>query len=180
MAEEEKRDSHHSHHENTGSPHKSHENKKQEHEIKQANEKPKEEEYREMLQRLQAEFENFRKRSEKENNEFMKFAGAGIITEFLPLVDSVKGGIGQAKKSGNREMLEGFESVLKQIQQILEKNGVKKIECAGKKFDHNLHETLMTYKDGEKEDEIILEELQPGYLMNGKVLRPAKVKVNKK
>lgn len=136
--------------------------------------------YKETLQRLQAEFENFRKRNEKEKEEFRKLVNASLITDFLPLVDSVSAGIKQAEKAGNAEMKKGFESVQKQLMQILERNGVKVIESTGKKFDHDLHEVLMTDNEQAKEDGIVLEEFARGYTINGKVLRPAKVKVNKR
>ena len=138
------------------------------------------EEYKDTMQRLQAEFENFKKRNERENEEFRKFVHGKTLEEFLPIVDSLYEGINQAGRKKNEEMKKGFEFVLKQLLQILDRNGVRKIETEGKKFDHNLHEVLMTSKDESKGDEIVLEELQRGYMINGKVLRPAKVKVNKR
>lgn len=140
----------------------------------------KEKEYKESLQRLQAEFENFSKRTEKEKEEYRKFLNANLLEEFLPLVDTLEEGIKHTEKSENKEMKEGFEKVGKQLMQILERNGVKKIETVGKKFDHNLHECIMTSHEKNEKDGIILEEFQKGYTLNGKILRPAKVKVNKK
>jgi len=136
-------------------------------------------EHKETLQRLQAEFENYQKRTEKEILEFRTIANAGILEEFLPLVDSLEEGLKEAKKSNNKEMEEGFERVLKQLMQVLEKNGIKKIESVGKKFDHDLHECMLMAEE-HKHDGLILEEFQKGYTLNGKILRPAKVKVNKK
>jgi len=136
--------------------------------------------YKDTLQRLQAEFENAAKRIEREKEDFRKFAGAKSIEDFLPLVDSVEQGLRQAAKSGNEEMKKGFEVLRAQFIKTLERNGVRRIETVGKKFDHTLHEVLMTGKDESKQDEEILEELGKGYTLNGKVLRPAKVKVNKK
>ena len=135
--------------------------------------------YKDMLQRLQAEFENFRKRNERENEDFRKFASAKLVAAFLPIVDSVRAGILLAEKSKNSEMKKGFEMVLKQIMLVLQSNGVEPIESVGKKFDHSFHEVLMTHNDPSKEDGVVLEELQRGYMLNGKVLRPSKVKVNK-
>ncbi len=138
------------------------------------------EEYKETLQRLQAEFENYRKRAEKEGSEFLKLANAKLIENFLPIVDSMETAIKQAEKAGNAEMKAGFASVLKQFMQTLEKNGVRRIESTGKKFDHALHEVLMAGKEEGKADEEVLEEFQKGYTLHGKMLRPAKVKVNKR
>ncbi len=146
-------------------------------------------EYKETLQRLQAEFENSRKRSEKEQGEFTKFANSSLLKEFLPLVDSIL----EAKKASETgpAKLESFawkhgggtealDKIGAQLMKILERNGVRIIETTGKKFDFNVHECLLTSHEKEKEDGIILEELQKGYMLNGKVLRPAKVRVNKK
>ena len=138
------------------------------------------EEYKQTLQRLQAEFENAGKRREREKDEFMKFAAMKTIEEFLPIADSIEEGMRQAEKSGNAEMKSGFELLGKQFTQVLARNGVRQIETTGKKFDHGLHEALMTGKEGSEEDDVVLEEFRKGYTINGKVLRPAKVKVNKK
>jgi len=137
-------------------------------------------EYKDTLQRLQAEFENFQKRIDREKIDFQKFASARTIESFLPLMDSVSEGIKQAKKSGNKEMENGFSQIRTQLAKIFETQGVKEIETHGEKFDYNLHECMMTVHEKDKADELILEEFQKGYLLNGKVLRPAKVKVNKK
>ena len=135
-------------------------------------------EYKDTLQRLQAEFENFKKRNERENEEFRKFVHGKILMEFLPVVDSLSEGLKQAERGGNKEMQEGFENVLRQLFGVLERSGVRQIETVGRKFDHNLHEVLITGKDESKDDQVILDEFQKGYGLNGKVLRPAKVKVN--
>ena len=136
--------------------------------------------YKETLQRLQAEFENLRKRIEKEKEEFRKLANAVLLKEFLPLVDSLAEAEKQARAKGNNEMAEGMTMIGKQLLRILEKNGVKKINALGGKFDPEMHECLMASNENGKEDNVVLEELQKGYTINGKVLRPAKVKVNKR
>jgi len=136
--------------------------------------------HKDTLQRLQAEFENFQKRNEREKMEFLKYAGAKTIEEFLPIVDSICEAIKQAEKHENKEMAEGMKKIEEQLMKILEKQGVKVIEAQGKKFDHNIHECVMTGNENEKDDDYVLEEFQKGYTINGKILRPAKVKVNKK
>ncbi|MEK6957934.1 MAG: nucleotide exchange factor GrpE [archaeon] len=135
-------------------------------------------EYKETLQRLQAEFENSRKRAEKERQEHEKFANSSLLKEFLPLVDSISEALKAAKK--HNQNAEALEKIGAQLLKILERNGIKMIETTGKKFDFNVHECLLTSHEKEKEDGIILEELQKGYMLNGKILRPAKVRVNKK
>ncbi len=136
--------------------------------------------HKETLQRLQAEFENASKRAERERAEFVKFASAKTIQGFLPVIDSMEEAIKQAEKSGNKEMKEGVATIMKQMMKALEGNGVRRIEALGKKFDHSLHEVLLAGKDDAKGDDAVLEELQKGYTINGVVLRPAKVKVNRK
>ena len=137
-------------------------------------------EYKETLQRLQAEFENFRKRSERENEAFRKIAAAKTIAEFLPVLDSVEDGIRHANALNDREMETGLGKVKGQFMQVLERNGVKQIDSKGQKFSHEMHEALMAAEDKNAEDGIVLEELQKGYSMNGLILRAAKVKVNRK
>ncbi|HZX34777.1 MAG TPA: nucleotide exchange factor GrpE [archaeon] len=136
--------------------------------------------YRETLQRLQAEFENSWKRAEKEKDEFRKLSNAELVKEFLPAIDSLAEAEKQALGKSNNEMAQGMERIRKQILGVLEKNGVKKIDSLGAKFNPEMHECLMTSNEKEKDDNIVLEELQKGYTINGKVLRPAKVKVNKR
>ncbi len=126
-------------------------------------------ELKETLQRTQAEFENSRKRLEKEKQDFVKVAEAGLVKELLPVLDS----IGSAKDD------EGIPMIKKQLLAVLEKHGLGEIKSFGQKFDPMLHECVMQGKEPEKEDEIVLEEFQKGYLFNGMVLRHAKVKVNK-
>lgn len=135
-------------------------------------------EYKESLQRLQADFENSRKRLEKEKQEFLELAGLKVIEDFLPLIDSLYSAIQSAEKSRNEEMKIGLEKILGQAKVILARNGVEEISAKGK-FDMRFHDCMLTESVEGKEDDEILEELQKGYLMHGKVIRPAKVKVNK-
>lgn len=138
------------------------------------------ENYKDDLQRLQAEFENFFKRTEREKKEYKIILNAKLIESFLPLADAISEGINQGIKSNNKEMVEGFKRIHCQLIKILESNGVKAIESAGKNFDANIHECLMVENIPEKKDGEILEEFQKGYVFHEKILRPSKVKVNKK
>lgn len=140
----------------------------------------KSEEYKGTLQRLQAEFENFRKRLDREKDDYKKLAGAKVISEFLPIYDTLNEAMKQAEKSGNMELKAGMQKVLAQFLQILRSNGVEEIRTEGQKFDLELHECLMMGNEAGKEDGVVLEEFQKGFTINGFVLRPAKVKVNKK
>ena len=124
-----------------------------------------------LLKRVQADFENYKKRVEKEKIEFVKYASADVIRKMLPIIDSFE----QAVKNGADE---GTKSLYSQFLDVLFKEGLKKIECAGKLFDPFLHEAMMQAVS-DKEEGTILEELQTGFMFNDAVLRHAKVKVAK-
>ncbi|MBW2974763.1 nucleotide exchange factor GrpE [Candidatus Woesearchaeota archaeon] len=129
----------------------------------------------ETLQRLQAEFENYKKYVEKSQIEFRKYAEAGLIEELLPVLDSFELAF---KNTANREeLVKGIELIYSQLYSLLEKKGLNKIPAAGK-FDPHLHEVLLKEKS-DKEEDTILEELQKGYKLNDKVIRHSKVKVSK-
>jgi len=139
-------------------------------------------ELKEALQRLQAEFENSRKRMEKEAQDFAKIANAGIVKELLPLIDSIEAAekhLNEQEKVSKEDAIKGMETLKQQLETGLKLYGLEKIDCVGKKFDPMRDECVMQGKNEEQKDGIVLEELQKGYLLNGKVLRHAKVKVNK-
>ena len=136
----------------------------------------------ETLQRLQAEFENFCKRVEKENGEFKKFAKAEIVKKMLPVLDSFELALKNNSKCSkdSDKIVKGMEMIYAQLFQVLEDEGLRKIETTGKKFDPYYHEVLMVENDSSKDEDIVVEELQKGYMINDKVLRYSKVKINKK
>ncbi len=139
-------------------------------------------ELKDSLQRLQAEFENSRKRMEKEKQDFVKLANAGIVKELLPLLDSVKAAekhLDEQERVSKEDALKGMETLKQQLGKVLKDHGIEKIDCVGKEFDPMRDECVMQGKDESKKDEVVLEELQKGYMLNGKILRHAKVKVNK-
>ena len=130
----------------------------------------------EMLQRLQAEFQNYKKRIDAEKCDFIKCSNAELILKLLPIVDSFEMALKNTDK--HTDFVKGIELIYSQFYDALEKEGIKRIEGVNKKFDHNLHEVMMVV-DGAEDDKIV-EELQPGYTLNGRVIRPAKVKISKK
>ncbi len=140
--------------------------------------KDKVKELTESLQRLQAEFENYKKRTDKQNQEFIKFANKELIIKLLPLLDNFELALKNTEKK--EEFVKGVELIFAQLMQILEEQGLKKLEAKNKTFDPYLHEALMQDKDKKKQDNIILEEFQKGYLLNNQVIRHSKVKVNKR
>ncbi len=142
-------------------------------------EEPKAEEgnkYLEMARQIQADFENFRRHS-AENVKKAKIDGqASVIEVFLPCLDTFK----EAKKSiSDENVLKGVEMIEGKINEALKSLGVEKLPSIGQVYDPHIHESLAVMRDENKENDIILEEYQAGYKFNGKVLRYAKVIVNK-
>ncbi|MBW2984995.1 nucleotide exchange factor GrpE [Candidatus Woesearchaeota archaeon] len=135
------------------------------------------EELTETLQRLQAEFENYKKRIDKEKGEFVKYSKQELILKILPIIDSFELAIKNAKNNPN--FLKGVELIFSQLYSTLESEGLKPIKALGGKFDPYKHEVLMQ-ETSDKEEDLVLEELQKGYMLNDKVLRHTKVKVAKK
>ena len=141
------------------------------------NEESKEKYYLDLAQRLQAEFENFRKRSFFEMKKAREDGQISVIEVFLPCLDTFK----VAKKSiTDPQVLEGVEMIESSIQEALKKLEVEKIEAVGKKYDPNLHSALAVASVKDKENDIILEEYQAGYKFKDRVIRYSKVIVNKK
>jgi molecular chaperone GrpE len=134
------------------------------------------------LARLQADFENTRKRLEREKQEFIKFANEGIIQELLNILDDLERTVelAESKHQDLSAFLKGVEMILAHLYQMLKEYGVKPIEAKGKIFDPKYHEALMQVEDGAFPEHTIVEELQKGYFLNERVIRTAKVKVSKK
>jgi molecular chaperone GrpE len=131
------------------------------------------------LKRLQAEFENFKKRTEKEWGERVRSANQWIIADLLMVLDSFDKALEDTKDSSDANHLkDGVQMVHRQFKQILEREGLKEIDTKGK-FDPFLHEAIMREDKEDVEDGKILEVYQKGYVLGGKTLRPAKVKVAK-
>ena len=129
-----------------------------------------------MAQRLQADFDNYRKRVAEQLDYQRNEGKKSVIEVFLPCLDTFR----DAKKSiTDEKVLEGVNMIENKILTALSKLGVEKIESIGQPFDHNLHEVLAVMRDESKENDIILEEYQAGYTFNGKVIRYSKVIVNK-
>ena len=146
-------------------------------EDKQYEKEQKIEDLTDSLQRLQPEFENYKKYVDKSKSEFQKYARAGMVEKLLPTLDSFEMAL---KNTENKEkFIKGIELIFSQLYQLLENEGLRPIECVGKIFDPYKHEVLLTQESG-KEEGLILEELQKGYMLGDKVLRHSKVKVAKK
>jgi molecular chaperone GrpE len=124
-----------------------------------------------LLKRVQADFENYKKRVEKEKQEFVKYASAEFAVKLLPVVDSFEHAMKNCSDSG-------IKMIYSQFLDVLSKQGLKRIDCVGRLFDPYLHEAMMQ-EVSDKEADTILEELQAGYMFNDAVIRHAKVKVAK-
>ena len=129
------------------------------------------------LQRLQAEFENFKKRIEKQQQEFVKYANAGLIEKLLPVIDDLEAA--QNHTDNTEEVKKAIPMFHAKLLSILKAEGLTTLDALGKHFDAHLHEAMMT-EHSEKNEGLIIEELQKGYMLNEKVLRHSKVKVNVK
>jgi len=139
-------------------------------------------EYWNRLLRLQADYDNTRKRLEKEKQDFVKFANEGIIMELLNILDDLERTVelAQSKHQDLQVFLKGVEMILAHLYEMLKEYGVKPIEAQGKLFDPHYHEALMQVEEKELPEHTIIEELQKGYLLNDRVIRTSKVKVTKK
>ncbi|MBQ8373422.1 MAG: nucleotide exchange factor GrpE [Candidatus Methanomethylophilaceae archaeon] len=131
--------------------------------------------YLDMARRLQADFDNYRKRSQRDNEEFRKYACSSIVSDLLTIVDDLDRALEHA--GDETDFVKGIRGVRANLMKVLESNGLQEIPADGK-FDPNLHEALCTV-DGD-EDDMIAEVFQKGYTLNGKVLRYTKVKVTRK
>lgn len=138
------------------------------------------EEHLDGWKRAKADYLNLKKDSQKEKEELIKFSNAALVIEVLPIYDHLKLAFNHLPKElENNEWVKGIAGIKKQTQGFLESLGIKEIKTVGEKFDPNFHEAVAhEKKDGFKTD-IIFEEVKPGYVTEGKVLYPAKVKVAK-
>ena len=134
-------------------------------------------EYLQLAQRIQAEFENYRRRMADELVLKKQEGIVSVINVFLPCLDTFK----EAKKSiTDEKVLEGVNMIEQKIYSALDTLKVEKIETIGKKFDPNLHDVIAVMHDDKQDEDIILDEYQAGYTYNGKVIRYSKVIVNKR
>ena len=130
--------------------------------------------------RLQADFDNFRKRVQKEKLELIKYSGEEIILDILESLDNFDRAIESAKNVKDVDsIVHGIKIIQKKFHEDLERKGVKIIECKGKPFDTSLHEAVVHEESDKVKSEHVMEELQKGYMFKDKVLRYSKVKVAK-
>lgn len=131
-------------------------------------------EWKDKYTRQLAEFDNFRKRTEKEKTQMYDLGARTIAEKILPTIDNFERGL---KDAPDDAFAEGMQMVYKQLLKNLEDAGVKAIDCIGQEFDPNIHNAVMHEEDDSDEQNIVTEELQKGYMYKDILLRPSMVKV---
>ena len=141
----------------------------------------------EKLLRTMAEMENQRRRFEKEKQEAFEFGGFNFASESLLLIDNIDRAIisfkndeGLKNNKDLNKIIDGIEVVKKDLVSIFKKNGIESIECINKKFDPNFHQAMLEVEDNTKEPGTVVQEIQKGYMMKDRLLRPSLVSVTKK
>ena len=145
-------------------------------EIEILNEKLKEKDNR--LLRALADFDNYKKRTAIEREQFVQFANESLIADLLPTIDGFSRAIDAAEKAkAGEEMIKGLALIKRQFEDVLKKHGVLEIEALGKPYDPNIHEAILQ-KEHEGPERVIIEEMQKGYTLHGRVIRPSMVIVS--
>lgn len=140
--------------------------------------KPEEEEMKTKYLRLAADFQNYKRRCEKERSDIHAYANEKLVTDMLDVLDNFERALCQ-EGSGSEGLLEGMNMIYKQLRGVLERVGLEEIEAEGKEFDPSVHNALIMEESGEHESGIVTAVLQKGYMLNKKVIRPSLVKVAK-
>ena len=129
--------------------------------------------------RIQADYENYKRRTEKERIAERKYKAQDLATELLPVIDNFERALQTEVTEENKSFRDGMVMIYEQLQNALKSQGIETIETVNKPFDPNIHHAVMQVEDENYESNIIVEELQKGYMLKDKVIRPAMVKVNK-
>jgi len=150
----------------------------------QETEQKKYEELFDKFLRLQAEFENSRKRHQKEKEEYLRFAHGALVQELLPVYDHFVIALANIQGlpeggSNHAAILQGIQMIQSEMWDLLSRNGLSKIETVGKPFNPDQHEAVAAVEEDIQPEGTVVEEIRPGYLLNGKLLRPASVKITK-
>jgi molecular chaperone GrpE len=132
---------------------------------------------RQSLLRVHADFDNYRKRTRQEMEDLRRFAARELLLELLPVADNFDRALDSFSSGNVEEIRAGVEMVRRQLSSVLEKYGVTPMDCVGAPFDPTRHEAVMQEPADGREAGVVVEELQKGYLLHDKVLRPALVKV---
>lgn len=135
--------------------------------------------YQQRSLRTQADFDNFRKRTQKEKEDFAKYASSKLITELLPIIDNFERAISAAGDiADNDSFAKGVGMIFRQLEGVLKAEGLEPMEAVGQPFNPEFHQAIMQVESDEHEEGIVVEEVQKGYMLKDRVLRPAMVKVS--
>ena len=130
---------------------------------------------------LQAEFENFKRLKNKEKQDILKFGNETLIKELLPVLDNLERALSHASNAEDLKSIhEGVKIIANEFVRVLERAGVEKVEALGKKFDPNFHEAFLQEEKDDVEPETVVTEMQKGYILNGRLIRPSMVTISKK
>jgi molecular chaperone GrpE len=132
--------------------------------------------------RTAADLENYKKRAAREHAELVKYGNEKLIRDLLPILDSLDRALKQTSEMSveMQAFIEGLKLIDTQFLASLQKHGVERIEAKGKEFDPNLHQAVLMVEGDDGEDNKVIEEFEIGYLLNGRLLRPAKVSVSRR
>lgn len=135
----------------------------------------------ERLLRATAEYENYKKRGQRETEEFRKFANESLIKELLPVIDNLERAVESsgADKTANKGIVEGVEMTLREIYKVLERFHLKALESEGRPFDPNFHQAVLQQETQDHPENTVLKEMQKGYILHDRLIRPAMVVVSK-
>jgi molecular chaperone GrpE len=129
--------------------------------------------------RAQADFDNFRRRARAEKEDLAKYASMKLIEQLIPVIDNFERALSSSKETKDFDALaKGIDMTYRQLDQVLEQEGLKPIQAVGQPFNPEFHQAVMQVESEEHEEGIVLEELQKGYLLKDKVIRPSMVKVS--
>ena len=131
------------------------------------------------LMRVAADFENYKRRQEREKEEMAKYAGQQVVANLLPVIDNFERALQAENAQDPASFVEGIRMIQKQLVDVLTKANVAVVEAKGQPFNPEFHEAIASEVNDEVEDETVLEEFQKGYIMHGRLIRPAIVKVSK-
>ncbi|EHS57019.1 nucleotide exchange factor GrpE [Paenibacillus sp. Aloe-11] len=137
------------------------------------------EEHQQRFLRAQADFDNFRRRTLKEKEELAKYASMKLVTELVPVLDNFERALATAQQGAETESFaKGVEMIFRQFEGVLQAEGVTAMNSVGQPFNPDFHQAIMQVESEEHEEGIVVEEVQKGYMLKDKVLRPAMVKVS--
>ncbi len=130
--------------------------------------------------RLYAEFENYKKRVNKDKEELLKYGNENLLYDLLPAIDNLEMAIKHSSNEASKGLVEGVEITLRELNRTLEKFGLIPIEAVGKPFDPSVHHAMMQVERDDIDEKTVVEEFRKGYMFRDKVLRPSLVAVSKK